>query len=95
MLYSLKVKYVNIMFRSALDEVDSTNISAHSVTLPSSVTSQKSNEPMASGYMSALWNSDNVPLIRPSEANSTGLLLLTSRNLQGKVEAFVSMKLLK
>ena len=76
------------MFRSLSDEMDSTDLSAHSITLPSSVTScENSNEPMASGYMNALWNSDSVPLIRPSEANSTGLLFLTSRELQGKVEA--------
>lgn len=84
------------MFRSLLSEMESTDILADSVILPSSVTSsEKSNEPMASGYMSALWNSDNVPLIRPSEANSTGLFLLTSPELQGKVEAFVSLELLK
>lgn len=75
------MKYINLMFRSLLSEMESTDISADSVTLPSSVTSsEKSNEPMASGYMSALWNSDNVPLIRPSEANSTGLFLLTSKS---------------
>lgn len=90
------MKYINVMFRSLLSEMESTDILADSVILPSSVTSsEKSNEPMASGYMSALWNSDNVPLIRPSEANSTGLFLLTSPELQGKVEAFVSLELLK
>ena len=71
------MKYINVMFRSLLSEMESTDILADSVILPSSVTSsEKSNEPMASGYMSALWNSDNVPLIRPSEANSTGLFLI-------------------
>lgn len=90
------MKYINVMFRSLLSEMESTDILADSVILPSSVTSsEKSNEPMASGYMSALWNSDNVPLIRPSEANSTGLFLLTSPELQRKVEAFVSLELLK
>lgn len=90
------MKYINVMFRSLLSEMESTDILADSVILPSSVTSsEKSNEPMASGYMNALWNSDNVPLIRPSEANSTGLFLLTSPELQGKVEAFVSLELLK
>ena len=90
------MKYINVMFRSLLSEMESTDISDDSVILPSSLTSsEKSNEPMASGYMSALWNSDNVPLIRPAEANSTGLFLLTSRELQGKVEAFVSLELLK
>ena len=90
------MKYINVMFRSLLSEMESTDILADSVILPSSVTSsEKSNEPMASGYMSALWNSDNVPLIRPSEAISTGLFLLTSPELQGKVEAFVSLELLK
>lgn len=77
MLCSFKMKYINVMFRSLLSEMESTDILADSVILPSSVTSsEKSNEPMASGYMSALWNSDNVPLIRPSEANSTGLFLI-------------------